>query len=629
MHSRLTVGAIRAALWRHSVLLPAAVVLAGLCAAIAGGLWLQGNAHDDAAAAFQRKLTRAAEEVSMHFRLPLYGLKGARSIYATHGSVSRDIFRSYVRSRDMALEFPGVRGFGYIERVPRSGLLAFLERTRLDDAPGFALRQLGDSSQPEHFVVKFIEPAELNAGAAGVDLASEAVRRQGLVEALATGEPTVTGVIALVQDQRQSPGMMLYLPLYEDSASIGEPSARLLRGVLFAPIVISELLDGLSDVHSGQLRVALFDTASGTTHGPKMFDSAAADSTSVQAARRPKFEATTIVTLPGRLVTLRASSTAAFDAQAQTLAPWLFFAGTLGASLMLAGLLRQQASGRQRAEQMAQGMTADLSRLALVARRSSNAVVITDLQRRITWVNAGFERITGYSTAEALGQSPGQLLQGKATDPAAVLRMRQALDARQGFNGEILNRRKDGKVYWMSLDIQPLHDDAGTLVGFMAIQLDITERKQAERELLRERQSLQNVIEGTHVGTWEWNVETGETVYNERWAQIAGYTLAELGPPGPETWKRLVHPDDLQRSVAVMERHFAGLSEAYECEVRMLHKHGHWVWVLARGKLFSRTADGKPRWMAGTHKDISERKQTEAALQASQSLTVAVVVTVR
>lgn len=330
------------------------------------------------------------------------------------------MFRTYVRSRDMALEFPGVRGFGYIERVPRSGLQAFLERTRLDGAPGFALRQLGDSSQPEHFVVKFIEPVELNAGAAGLDHASEPVRRQGLLQALETGEPTVTGVVTLVQDQRMSPGVLLYMPLYEQAFPPSEASARLLRGLMFARIVISELLDGLSDVQSGQLRVALFDTASGTTHGPKMFDSAAVDSTTVQAARQPKFEATTIVTLPGRLVTLRASSTAAFDAQAHTPAPWLFFGGTLGVSLMLAGLLRQQATGRQRAERIAQGMTADLGRLALVARRTSNAVIIIDPERRITWVNEGFERITGYSAAEALGRSPVELLHDEATNPATA-----------------------------------------------------------------------------------------------------------------------------------------------------------------------------------------------------------------
>ncbi|MBL8350200.1 MAG: PAS-domain containing protein [Burkholderiaceae bacterium] len=290
------------------------------------------------------------------------------------------------------------------------------------------------------------------------------------------------------------------------------------------------------------------------------------------------------------------------------------------ASALLSALLRQQMSGRSRAEALARRMTADLGRLALVARRTSNAVVITDRQGLITWVNEGFERLTGHTAAAALGRSPGALLQTDATNPATVQAMREALSAGQGYQGEVLNRSKSGRHYWVELDIQPLHDEAGALSGFMAIELDITARKHAERGLARERQSLQNIIEGTAVGTWEWNVETGQTVFNERWAQIVGHSLASLGPTTIDTWARLLHPEDQRQSSIELERHFDSLTAVYECELRMRHRAGHWVWVLARGKLFSRSADGRPRWMAGTHMDITERKQVEAALRASQAL---------
>ncbi len=115
-------------------------------------------------------------------------------------------------------------------------------------------------------------------------------------------------------------------------------------------------------------------------------------------------------------------------------------------------------------------------RLAMVARKTSNAVIVTDVRRRITWVNAGFERITGYLADEVRGCNPGQVLQCEKTDRATVERIRAALDAGQPFSGEILNRDKTGRLYWLALDIQPMRDDAGALTGFMAIESDITER---------------------------------------------------------------------------------------------------------------------------------------------------------
>jgi len=145
--------------------------------------------------------------------------------------------------------------------------------------------------------------------------------------------------------------------------------------------------------------------------------------------------------------------------------------------------------------------------------------------------------------------------------------------------------------------------------------------RQSRDNLKWERTRLQNVLDGTRVGTWEWNVQTGETVFNERWARIAGYNLKELEPHSIDTWTRLVHPDDLQRSNDMLERYFAGDLKYYECEARMRHKDGHWVWVLDRGQVASYTDDGKPLLMAGTHQDISDRKHYEQALQeANQTL---------
>lgn len=164
--------------------------------------------------------------------------------------------------------------------------------------------------------------------------------------------------------------------------------------------------------------------------------------------------------------------------------------------------------------------------------------------------------------------------------------------------------------------LSPLLTTIGQLV--VAAQVQQQQYEDAARLSDSERR-LASVIEGTHIGTWEWNVQTGETVFNQRWAEIVGYTLGELAPISIQTWTDLAHPDDLQRSGELLEQHFAGELEFYDCVARMRHKDGHWVWVHDRGRVVSWTADGKPLLMSGTHADVTDQKQAEQALQASEA----------
>lgn len=139
-----------------------------------------------------------------------------------------------------------------------------------------------------------------------------------------------------------------------------------------------------------------------------------------------------------------------------------------------------------------------------------------------------------------------------------------------------------------------------------------------ERALEDERRRLAAIIEGTGVGTWDWNIRTGETRLNARWAEIIGYTLDELAPLSIETWLQHVHPDDLAASNTLLQQHVAGQTPVYECEARMRHRAGHWVWVLDRGRVLTRSPDGRPEWMFGTHLDITERVQQRQALEAAR-----------
>jgi PAS domain S-box-containing protein len=122
---------------------------------------------------------------------------------------------------------------------------------------------------------------------------------------------------------------------------------------------------------------------------------------------------------------------------------------------------------------------------------------------------------------------------------------------------------------------------------------------------------LDLVLDATCAGLWQWNIQTGETFFDRRWAEIVGYTLEELEPVNIQTWTSLAHSEDLKSSADFLNRHFSGESLYYECECRIRHKDGHWVWVHDRGKVVARSEDGRPLWMTGTHVDITARKTAE------------------
>jgi PAS domain S-box-containing protein len=135
----------------------------------------------------------------------------------------------------------------------------------------------------------------------------------------------------------------------------------------------------------------------------------------------------------------------------------------------------------------AERASAEASRLAAFARHSTNAMVRTDADRRITWVNDGFTRISGYRLDECLGKTPGELLQYEKTDPQVVHQIRAALNNHEVFRGRIRNRSKSGREYWLDLEIIPEIDSRGLLTGYIAIESDVTELVEANEEAVRAR----------------------------------------------------------------------------------------------------------------------------------------------
>ncbi len=160
----------------------------------------------------------------------------------------------------------------------------------------------------------------------------------------------------------------------------------------------------------------------------------------------------------------------------------------------------------------------------------------------------------------------------------------------------------------------------GLLVsGLLGLAFDRVARERARAQaarasLARESQRLSNVLDGTQAAAWERNLVTGETHVNAQWERLAGYEPGEH-PIGPDyDWRQDCHPDDIPAVEQAVQRHIAGLTEAYDMEYRHRHKTQGWVWMHARAKVLARDAQGRPLLMAGTLVDIQARKEAEARI---------------
>ncbi len=146
---------------------------------------------------------------------------------------------------------------------------------------------------------------------------------------------------------------------------------------------------------------------------------------------------------------------------------------------------------------------AEANRLALVAKRTDNAVVITDAVGRIEWVNEGFTKISGYGKDDVIGKTPGSILQRHGESDLAKSHMRDQMKAGKGFETEILNYAKSGRAYLVHIECQPLVDTHGDLTGFMALERDITQTRRSSN-LLEAVGSINNTLLSRRIEPSVW-----------------------------------------------------------------------------------------------------------------------------
>ncbi|WP_226507500.1 response regulator [Pseudomonas sp. MWU16-30317] len=447
-------------------------LLIGLAATAAVVLQVQSVNEAWVKTALALELGHNIQAVIAKINLYAYGLRGLRAAILATGEerFDADAFRRYEESRELQKEFPGARGFGFIQRVPQNVEASFVAKQRAGSRLDFRVRQFSPHDG-DRFIVQYIGPLNDNAQALGVDIASETQRREAALTAMRTGVPQLSGPIAFMENAGGPQNSFLFLlPIYRVGSptnTVAERDAALV-GWSFAPLSISDVLADLRLERLGlQLRLGDRDPA-GNYLG--FYVSGASSSPPTQ------FSSSAVAEVFGRHWSIELVASEAYVMQMRQWSAMLFAVVGITISVLLSLLMEALYNVARRRSQS----LADQARLAAIVESSADGIIGKDLHGMVTSWNRGAERIFGYSTHEAVGKYLCDLVV-----PEDMHAEEQAILAKIGRGEPIAHfetrrRRKNGELIDVSVAVSPIHDGAGQVVGASKTVRDIAGQKAAE-----------------------------------------------------------------------------------------------------------------------------------------------------
>ncbi len=452
------------------------------------------NQQHQAQALFDYHSARLTREVMTRMNTTIYGMHGARGVYAASQNVNRAGFRAYVESRDLPKEFPGALCFGFSERVMRPDLDFFIEATRSDDAPTFAFRQLSDTSHDDLYIVKYVEPACTNAVALGLDIGSDPTRRRALQQAIDSGEPTMSEAISLIQNSQPTPGVLLMVPIYTTQhRTVAERRASVL-GLLVVPVVVKDALAALTETTAGLLDLEIVDSTLGNSSNPLIYDYL--DDKHDSPRFTPLYLSQTTLPIMGRQWSLHFGSRAKFNDTLSTHDPW--FIVIIGAlfSFLLALYLNIRQNQTQRLSDLVTsttlGLVTERQRLQAIFETVSEGIHIVDATGLLIDANQAFLNMLGHDRS-AIGRLRVSDWDVTA-DPTQLMKHVQSMLDRSCYSVfESQNIRADGAL--IDVEITTTSIDINGQKMLYCASRDITEKKRNEILMKEKDRKLQALID--------------------------------------------------------------------------------------------------------------------------------------
>ena len=615
----------------------------GLVASTVGAWFLERVNAERAQEAIIAATEQAADLVLTRLNLYQYGLRGARGAVVTAGEygITRELFDRYNKTRDMPTEFPGARALGFIRRVQERDESEFLKYARADGAADFNIRQFA-AHPGERYVIQYVEPVEGNQAAIGLDIASEAARREAAQSSIRSGMARITGPITLVQkNTKPQQSFLLLMPIFRGGITPTTPLARdeAAFGWSYAVLQTEQVLKDLR-IENESVHLHLRDIT--TPDQSKLFYESTIDAGDREILLTHTLERVVY----GRRWEIQLGANQLFMQNLHQVSPKAaLFTGGLLTFLMtaLAGVIDVS---RQRRRQV----IAEQARLAAIVESSADGIIGKNLDGVVTNWNKGAEQIFGYTAEEAVGRVLEDLIVPAelASEEALILERVRAGERITGF--DTLRRHKDSRLIDISASISPIYGDSGQVIGASKTLRDISSKKAAEAIILElnsnlEEQVLERTSELRHLNLLLGAVLRSATkvsiiatdldgvirVFNEGAEQLLGYSADELiGKCTPALFHDPV--EVATRGIELSEEH-AQLIEGFRVFIYKPDLEGaetrEWTYIRKDATRFSvslvvtsmRDDEGKTTGYLGIAVDITERKTAEQQLAASLETT--------
>jgi PAS domain S-box-containing protein len=265
-----------------------------------------------------------------------------------------------------------------------------------------------------------------------------------------------------------------------------------------------------------------------------------------------------------------------------------------------------------------------LADLALIATKTSNNVIIADKEGKIEWVNEAFTQQTGYSLEEAIGQTPGRLLNNSDSTEAQRLALRNAVQKGIHIKTEVTNRTKSGRQYTNEIDITPIRDEKGNLIKFISVQKDITERNRFLNEINESAIQLKNInsrletiARFSGIGIWEWDIVNNKSFWSDTAYEVFGVEKKER-QEHYDFWRNLIHPDDRDYAVGQAYSLVEGKTSMVENSYRAIGNDGNIRYIRALTYM-ERDESGNNLRMIGSVVNVTKDVLAAETLAASEA----------
>lgn len=576
------------------------------------------SAQQQANATLEARFNVAFNEVTLHIseKIEAYEqmLRATQGLFYASDEVSRQEFRLFAKELELEIYYPGLMGLGYVPLIKPEDKAKHIAQVRDNGFPNYEIYP--DGERDFYTSILYLEPfSDRNLRAFGFDMASEQNRREAMIRARDNRQATLSAGVKLVQDLSSeiTTGLLMYLPLYEHSSLQGDRTTQRRtehEGWVYAVFRIQDVVNKSLGVSNN---LKLFRVTDITAANQQiLFDNLPTLDNSLSLQKT--------ITLAGRSWQFEAVPDSQFIANYKPRSPFrgLLIGILFSAAIGYISLLISQR--RLRAESLALRMTSKLreqnQRLSLATETAGMGVWDWDFASNFIFLDESLAKLMGVTNLrmaykdwlQCAEQSDQQRLQ------AAI---ETAISQRTDLNIQLHTSQYNDTVRVLQLIATLKYNNEGKPQGMLGVSFDITERWLNQQKLMQTEARWKHALEGAGDGVWDWSIRDNKVIFSDRLITMLGFDPNDHKLNLSE-WADRIHPEDRPKVDKDIQALLDGSQPSYRNEHRMRCKDGSWKWILDRGTVIERDANGKALRAVGTHSDISWRKDAEISLRQSE-----------